>query len=198
MGATAKPPDTVLLFDGFRLDRRGLSRAHGDGQWTPIVLGSRALGVLAALAERSGEIVTRQTLMEAVWPDVSVEDSNLAVQMATLRRVLDEGRGGGSCIQTFIGRGYRFLPAVAVETDAPPEPAAPAPEIVGAFEFPPSPKAPAPTTLSPVAPRARAGPRQLAFITLLILAGLVLGTAVFRWAGDEGGRRRCRRHACRS
>jgi len=51
--------------------------------------------------------------MAAVWPGTAVEDSNLNVQIAALRRVLDEGRTEGSCIQTVRGRGYRFTAAVA-------------------------------------------------------------------------------------
>ena len=50
--------------------------------------------------------------MQAVWPDTIVEEANLTVQIATLRKVLDEGRTAESCIQTVIGRGYRFRPSV--------------------------------------------------------------------------------------
>ena len=59
--------------------------------------------------------------MAAVWPGTAVEDSNLNVQIAALRRVLDEGRTEGSCIQTVRGRGYRFtapVTRVAVEARA--------------------------------------------------------------------------------
>ena len=180
MSANAKPPNTVFLFDGFRLDRRGLVRKHGDAQWTPIPLGSRAIGLLAALVERSGEIVTKQTLMETVWPDVSVEDSNLAVQMAALRRVLDEGRGGESCIQTFIGRGYRFLPAVAAETDGPAEPSGLAPEIANTSASSAPSETQLPRAVSVAVLCARAGSQKTALITLLVLAILALG-AVVSW-----------------
>ncbi len=47
--------------------------------------------------------------MHAVWPETVVEDSNLTVQISALRRILDEGRSEGSCIQTIPGRGYRFV-----------------------------------------------------------------------------------------
>lgn len=113
--------DTVSRFEDFRLDQRdGLARRHGKESWVPIPLGSRALDVLRALVERSGELVTKQALMDAAWPGMTVEDANLTVQISTLRRVLDEGRAGGSCIRTVIGRGYRFLPAVTSHAaDAP-------------------------------------------------------------------------------
>jgi TolB-like protein/class 3 adenylate cyclase len=50
--------------------------------------------------------------METVWPGTVVEDNNLTVQISTLRRVLDQARAEGSCIQTVAGRGYRFVAAV--------------------------------------------------------------------------------------
>jgi adenylate cyclase len=57
--------------------------------------------------------------MAAVWPGTAVEDSNLNVQVAALRRILDERRTEGSCIQTVPGRGYRFAAAVTrIEAEA--------------------------------------------------------------------------------
>jgi DNA-binding winged helix-turn-helix (wHTH) protein len=70
------------------------------------------LDVLKTLVESDGELVTKQTLMQAAWPGTIVEEANLTVQIATLRKVLDDGRIAGSCIQTVIGRGYRFQPSV--------------------------------------------------------------------------------------
>ena len=99
-------------FDAFRLDRGGLCRLNASGKAEPVALGFRALDVLKTLVESSGELVTKQALMKAVWPDTIVEEANLTVQIATLRKVLDEGRTAGSCIQTVIGRGYRFRPSV--------------------------------------------------------------------------------------
>jgi adenylate cyclase len=108
--------EPTFCFDDFRLDRRdGLFRRSESGREQPVTLGSRALDVLMALVERHGTLVTKQVLMDAAWPGMAVEDSNLAVQISSLRRVLDEDRAGGSCIQTVIGRGYRFLPSMAVE-----------------------------------------------------------------------------------
>jgi adenylate cyclase len=104
----------ICLFGGFRLDRRRgvLSRKDQRGVFVPLALGSRALGILGVLVERPGELVLRAEIISAVWPETAVEDSNLDVQIAALRRVLDEGRTGGSCIQTIRGRGYRFTASV--------------------------------------------------------------------------------------
>jgi TolB-like protein len=56
--------------------------------------------------------------MDAVWPGIAIEQSNLTVQIAALRRVLDEGRNGESCIQTVQGRGYRLDPGVTEQPEA--------------------------------------------------------------------------------
>jgi TolB-like protein/DNA-binding winged helix-turn-helix (wHTH) protein len=99
----------TYLFEGFRLDRRGLARRDANGCFAPVPVGSRALEILGVLVQRSGELVFRDEIINAVWPGVVVEDSNLPAQIGALRRVLDNGRTDGSCIQTIPGRGYRFV-----------------------------------------------------------------------------------------
>jgi adenylate cyclase len=102
----------VFLFEGFRLDRCGLFRRDQNGAPIPIAIGSRALEVLHTLVERSGDLVSRDEILAAVWPGTVVEGSNLPVQIAALRRILDQGHADGSCIQTIPGRGYRFAAGV--------------------------------------------------------------------------------------
>src|SRR5580704_5577175 len=111
----------VFLFDGFRLDRRGggLSRRDARGDFVPMATGSRALDVLGVLVERSGDLVSRNAIMTAVWPATVVEDANLNMQIAALRRVLDDGRAAGSCIQTIPGRGYRLVVRVTRAASSP-------------------------------------------------------------------------------
>ena len=87
----------------------------------PISIGSRALDLLGLLIERQGQLVSKDAIMQAVWPGMVVEDGNLTVQISALRRILDENREGSSCIQTVPGRGYRFIaPVTRVEPVAPP------------------------------------------------------------------------------
>jgi len=106
-------PSGIFLFEDFRLDRRGgLFRCDGVGKNEPVAIGSRALDILGVLIERAGEVVTKDEIVAAVWPDTVVEDSNLTVQISALRRVLDRGRSNVSCVQTVPGRGYRFAATV--------------------------------------------------------------------------------------
>ena len=108
----------IFLFEGFRLDRRGLFRRCEDATLTPVEIGSRALEVLGELLRRPGELVSRQEIMAAAWPRTVVGDNNLNVQISSLRHALDQDRANGSCIQTVPGRGYRFLaPVKRVEAD---------------------------------------------------------------------------------
>ena len=111
----------VFLFDGFRLDRRGggLFRRNERGDFVPMATGARALDVLGVLVERPGDLVSRDAIIAAVWPATVVEDANLNMQIAALRRVLDDGRAASSCIQTIPGRGYRFI-ALVTRGDATP------------------------------------------------------------------------------
>src|SRR5258707_312176 len=104
----------VFLFEDFRLDRRGagLFQRDGSGAFLPVAIGSRGLDILGVLIDRAGEIVSKDEIIAAVWPGTVVEDSNLTVQVSALRRVLDQGRPNGRCIQTVSGRGYRFAAAV--------------------------------------------------------------------------------------
>jgi TolB-like protein len=113
-------PD-AYLFGEFPFDRRRavLFRRDERGTFAPLVTSSRALGILGALVERPGELVTRAEIISAVWPGMAVEDSNLNVQIAALRQLIDAGRREGSCIQTIRGRGYRFaVPVTRVAADA--------------------------------------------------------------------------------
>lgn len=101
----------MLLLEAFRFDRRSRALFHlNSGAQIP--LGSRALGVLGVLVERAGDLIPKDEIMEAVWPETAVEDANLTVHISTLRRILDAGRLDGSCIQTISGRGYRFIGGV--------------------------------------------------------------------------------------
>ena len=109
----APPRPGVVQFSGFCLDRRRalLARQNGGGDPVPVRIGSRALDVLGLLIDRHGDVVSKDDILNTVWPGV-VEGANVTVQISALRRVLDEGRSGPSLIQTVPGRGYRFVEPV--------------------------------------------------------------------------------------
>jgi TolB-like protein len=83
----------------------------------PVAVGRRAVAILRALVERPGDLVTKEALMDAAWAGRAVEESNLTVQIAALRRVLGEEPGGTNWIQTLAGRGYRFVGPIETAAD---------------------------------------------------------------------------------
>ncbi len=113
--APSAPLPESLRFGRFEL-RPAEHRLLADGQ--PVALGGRAFDLLIALAQRRGELVTRNELIERVWPGRVVEENNLSVQVNALRKVL-----GNEWLSTVPGRGYRFVvpmaPPPAAEAAAP-------------------------------------------------------------------------------
>src|ERR1700686_3049337 len=71
----------------------------------PLDLGGRAFDVLMALIEASGAVVSKDALINRVWPDRIVEENNLQAQIAALRRAFGADR---DLIRTIAGRGYQF------------------------------------------------------------------------------------------
>ncbi|TIX70001.1 MAG: adenylate cyclase, partial [Mesorhizobium sp.] len=74
----------------------------------PVAAGYRGLKLLAALVERPGEILAKAELMDAAWPGTAVEEGNLTVQIAQLRKLLGPAADGGDWIATVPRVGYRF------------------------------------------------------------------------------------------
>jgi predicted ATPase/DNA-binding winged helix-turn-helix (wHTH) protein len=104
--------EKVIVFGPFRLVPRQRTLLEGD---KPLRLGSRALDMLIALVERPGHVISKSDLMERVWPDTHVEESNLKVTISALRRMIGDGSGGRRYIVSVTGRGYSFVAPVAFE-----------------------------------------------------------------------------------
>lgn len=85
-------------------------------QGKPVQVGSRAFDVLRILVERQDDVVTRRELLDSVWPGLVVEENNLSVQIAALRKAL-----GQNAIATITGLGYRLCaePAIAMTAISP-------------------------------------------------------------------------------
>src|SRR5215469_8874871 len=97
---------TVYVLGAFRLDTQGDLLFRGS---EPVGLGRRAVALLRALVERPGAVVSKDALIEAAWPGQAVEESNLTVQVAAVRRALGATPGGDRWIETMPRRGYRFI-----------------------------------------------------------------------------------------
>jgi predicted ATPase/DNA-binding winged helix-turn-helix (wHTH) protein len=81
-----------------------------DGRVLP--LGDRALDILTCLADRPGEVIAKQELIDHVWSDVTVEEGSLRVHVAAIRKALGDGQFGNRYIANIKGRGYSFVGTV--------------------------------------------------------------------------------------
>jgi predicted ATPase/DNA-binding winged helix-turn-helix (wHTH) protein len=75
-------------------------------------LGGRALDILIYLAERPGEVIAKQELIDHVWRDVTVEEGSIRVHVAAIRKALGDGQFGNRYIANIKGRGYSFVGTV--------------------------------------------------------------------------------------
>lgn len=156
-------------FGPFRLDpQERLLWREGNLVW----LTPKAFDTLLALLEKSGQVLSKDELMERVWPNTYVEEANLAQNISTLRKVLGEQTDGIKHIETLPRRGYRFV--IPVQKVVLTEPAEPEPIIATA----------APVSVAQsIQTRAR-GPVILAVagILALFLVGLFF---VSRWRAPQ-------------
>jgi TolB-like protein/Tfp pilus assembly protein PilF len=102
-------------FGPFQLDdKTGVLLKAGE----PVALGRRGVKLLAALLERRGEVVSKVELIDAGWGDEAIEESNLSVQIAQLRKALGKAADGKDWIATLPRIGYRFRMAGATNAVA--------------------------------------------------------------------------------
>jgi TolB-like protein/Tfp pilus assembly protein PilF len=102
----------IFSFGPFRLDvATGILFRGAE----PLALGQRAVALLQVLVEGGGSPISKDRLIESAWPGLAIEESNLPVQIAALRRVFAEEPGGDGWIETLPRRGYRYVGPVAVK-----------------------------------------------------------------------------------
>jgi len=96
----------IYKFGQFRLDSDAEMLFCGA---EPIAVSQRAIALLHLLLERAGTPVSKDALIQAAWPGLAIEDSNLTVQIAALRRVFEEAAKGAAWIETRPRHGYRYI-----------------------------------------------------------------------------------------
>lgn len=82
----------------------------------PVSLTPKAFELFLVLVQHEGHLVEKEELLRVVWPDVAVEEGNLAVMVSHLRKVLGDDRGTHAFIETVPRHGYRFVAPVARRT----------------------------------------------------------------------------------
>jgi eukaryotic-like serine/threonine-protein kinase len=188
-----KQTKQLYEFGPFRLDvdERLLMR---DGRMTP--LPPKVFDTLLVLVENSGRVVSKDELMQSLWPDTFVEESNLTQNISQLRRALGDGAAGAQYIETIPKRGYRFVAgvqslavngvsaeeAIAVNGHAPAPAAEPADQLDGREQ-----------TLPPAAEMATEKLSRNRYVTVATLIAFSVAVVVLalvvasRRAGNNGG-----------
>lgn len=95
-----------IVFDPFRLDALAERLYRGE---EPVVLRPKSPAVLRHLPERPNELVTKDELLDAVWPETSVSDTVLKVCVREIRGALGDNEKPWRFIETAHRRGYRFV-----------------------------------------------------------------------------------------
>jgi DNA-binding winged helix-turn-helix (wHTH) protein/Flp pilus assembly protein TadD len=112
---------SIWQFGDFRFDLPARLLTQGSRR---LELSPKALEVLAVLVKNAGQVVSKDSLLDIVWPDTPVEEGNLAVHIFALRRALGENASGAAYIETIPKRGYRFAaPLFRVSEDSASPPA---------------------------------------------------------------------------
>jgi DNA-binding winged helix-turn-helix (wHTH) protein/TolB-like protein/Tfp pilus assembly protein PilF len=105
LGMAHATEQRIYEFGDFRIDVDHRMLYH-QGSETPLV--PKAVETLLALIERRGKIISKDELLEAVWPDTVVEESSLFVYLSVLRKTLGALEDGRPYVETLRRRGYRF------------------------------------------------------------------------------------------
>ncbi len=100
----------IISFGEFELDpaRRSL-----DNSGEPVYLSAKAFDVLVFLVENAGRLITKEELLDSVWADQFVEQSNLTVQIHSLRKALGDVASEPRFLATIPGKGYQFIAPVS-------------------------------------------------------------------------------------
>lgn len=162
-------------FDDVVIDLRA-GRVFKAGQ--PLPLEPKAYDLLVLLASRSGELVSKQEVLDRVWAGVYVTDNAVARVVAQIRRALGDAARGARYIETVPTRGYRFIGPVSRHVAAAAESAVPETDDVPVFGPPGSGpgRPPGEGGVAEAAPvrTASGSPLWAAVFALVALAALVM------------------------
>src|SRR5262249_5888681 len=112
------PVQRAYQFGPFHLDARERRLSRGG---EVIALRLKVFDTLLILVENAGRLVTKQELLDAVWPEITVEENNLNHNVSVLRKALGERATGQQYIETVPRVGYRFAaPVEAIAASAQP------------------------------------------------------------------------------
>ncbi len=104
--------DHIICFKEFELHARRRSFLR-SGKSVPLT--AKALDLLLFLAKNAGRVISKEEIMDVVWKDQFVEETNLAVQISALRKALGDRVSDPRYLATIPGRGYQFIADVSIK-----------------------------------------------------------------------------------
>jgi DNA-binding winged helix-turn-helix (wHTH) protein len=110
------PEDRHFRFGPFRVDPVNVCVWRGEEQ---ILFPPITFAVLCYLLEHPSRVITKQTLLDAVWPNVNVSEAGLAVRVSEIRKALGDDPKKPQFIETVYRRGYRFIQPVTIDVPSP-------------------------------------------------------------------------------
>src|SRR5579863_5280438 len=108
-GPHAMAPGEQYEFGAYRLDEQGRMLFR---QGERVALPPKVVDLLLALVQAAGGVLTREQLLQQLWPNTVVEEGTLTSHISVLRKALAEGTSGQEFIETLPKRGYRFVAPV--------------------------------------------------------------------------------------
>jgi TolB-like protein/tetratricopeptide (TPR) repeat protein len=103
------PPGRHYEFGAYRLDEQD-RMLFREGEHVP--LSPRAVALLLELVQAAGRVLTREQLLQQLWPNIVVEEGSLTSHISVLRKTLAAGAPGREFVETVPKRGYRFVAPV--------------------------------------------------------------------------------------
>jgi DNA-binding winged helix-turn-helix (wHTH) protein len=103
---SARTPDQAARFGPFLVIPAQRLLLEGGQE---VRIGSRAFDLLVILIRHAGHVVSKATLMAEAWPNIVVEEANVRIHIAALRKLLSERNVGARYIVNSVGRGYCFV-----------------------------------------------------------------------------------------
>ena len=104
-------------FGPFRLDLANACLWHAT---QPVTLRPKTFQILVYLVTHAGQLVTKESLLDAIWPETAVGDGVLKTSMNELRKALGETAKAPQWIATVHRRGYRFIAPITLKDSSPP------------------------------------------------------------------------------
>src|SRR6187402_2973384 len=120
----------TFKFGPFEADRAAYRVSRGQ---TPLDLTPKLLDLLFYFLDRPGRLITKEELLDGVWPGANVTDNAMAQAISDLREALDDDAGSPTFIRTIARRGYRFIadvtPGAPAAASRPPSSPTPSPSM---------------------------------------------------------------------